>query len=131
MLKINAPLDLAEGATVELQIVGEGAHIVSTPGVCGGKPRLAGHRITVQNVAIWHERLGRSADEIANDSNLSLAEVHAALAYYFDHRDEIEKSIREGLAFADEMRKKHPSLVKQKLFGNRQESCSFGVLIRS
>jgi len=39
--------------------------IVQTPGVCGGKPRIDGHRITVQNVAIWHERLGRSADEIA------------------------------------------------------------------
>ena len=27
-------------------------HIEATPGVCGGKPRIAGHRITVQNVAI-------------------------------------------------------------------------------
>ncbi|MBI5349849.1 MAG: DUF433 domain-containing protein, partial [Chloroflexi bacterium] len=35
-----------------------------TPCVCGGKPRVAGHRITVQNVAIWHERMGMSADEM-------------------------------------------------------------------
>ena len=90
-----------------------------TPGVCGGKPRVAGHRITVQNVAIWYERLGMSADEIASDYELSLAEVHAALAYYFDHRDEIEKSIRDGLAFAEEVRKEHPSLVRQKLYGRR------------
>ncbi|MBI5052128.1 MAG: DUF433 domain-containing protein [Chloroflexi bacterium] len=90
-----------------------------TPGVCGGKPRVAGHRITVQNVAIWHERMGMSADEIAGDYDLSLAEVYAALAYYFDHRDEIEKSIHDGLAFAEEMRKEHPSLVKQKLYGRR------------
>jgi hypothetical protein len=33
-------------------------HIVLTPGTCGGKPRIAGHRIRVQNIAIWHERLG-------------------------------------------------------------------------
>jgi Protein of unknown function (DUF433) len=35
-------------------------HIVSTPGVLGGKPRVAGHRIGVQDIAIWHERMGRS-----------------------------------------------------------------------
>lgn len=90
-----------------------------TPGVCSGKPRIAGHRITVQNVAIWHERMGMSADQIASDYSLALAEVYAALAYYFDHRDEIEQSIRDGLAFAEEMRKAHPSLVKRKLYGRR------------
>lgn len=54
-----------------------------TPGVVGGKPRIAGHRITVQNIAIWHERLGRGADEIASEYDLSLEEIYAALAYYF------------------------------------------------
>ena len=90
-----------------------------TPGVFGGKPCIAGHRIRVVDVAIWHERMGMSADEIASDYQLSLAEVHAALAYYFDHRDEIEKSIHDDLAFAEEMRKEHPSLVRQKLYGRR------------
>jgi len=41
---------------------------------------LAGHRITVQNIVTWHERMGRSADEIAADYDLSLADVYAALA---------------------------------------------------
>jgi uncharacterized protein (DUF433 family) len=95
------------------------SYIEITPGVCGGKPRIAGRRITVQNIALWNERMGMSADEIATDYDLSLAEVHAALAYYFDHREEIEKSIREGQAFAEEMRQKHPSLVSQKLYGRR------------
>ena len=45
-------------------------HIEITPGIAGGKPRIAGHRITVQNIAIWHERLGRSADEIATEYGL-------------------------------------------------------------
>jgi len=30
-------------------------HIEITPGICGGKPRIAGHRIKVQNIVIWHE----------------------------------------------------------------------------
>src|SRR5712692_2116636 len=89
--------------------------IAITPGVCGGKPHLAGRRITVQNIAIWHERMGLSADEIATDYNLTLSEVHAALAYYFAYRDEIEQSIRDGQSLADAMRDATPSLVKQKL----------------
>jgi uncharacterized protein (DUF433 family) len=38
--------------------------IVSTPGICGGRPRIDGHRIQVEDVAIWHERMGMSPDEI-------------------------------------------------------------------
>jgi len=90
-------------------------HIECTPGVTGGKPRIAGHRITVQNIAIWHERLGLSADEIASEHDLTLADVHAALAYYFDHRVEIDQSIEEGEAFAHALRQATPSKVRHKL----------------
>jgi len=84
-------------------------HIEVTPGVCGGKPRIAGHRITVQNIAIWHERLGKSADEIATEHELSLGDVYAALAYYFDNREEIDRSIREDEAFVDQLRSQSKS----------------------
>jgi uncharacterized protein (DUF433 family) len=90
-------------------------HIEITPGVMGGKPRVAGHRISVQNVAIWHERLGMTVDEIASEYDLTLADVHAALAYYFDHREEIDKSIADDEAFAEALRQRTPSKVRQKL----------------
>ena len=32
-------------------------HIEITPGICGGKPRIAGHRIRVQDIVIWHEQM--------------------------------------------------------------------------
>jgi uncharacterized protein (DUF433 family) len=91
--------------------------IVQTPDICGGKPRIAGHRITVQNIAIWHDRLGWSADEIASEYDLELADIYAALAYYFAHREEINQSIREGKAFVEEMRRKTPSKLEKKLQG--------------
>jgi len=91
--------------------------IAVTPGVCGGKPRIAGRRVTVQNIAIWHERMGLSVDQIAADYHLTLAEVHAALAYYFSHRDEIEQSIRDGQTLVDAMREAAPSLVALRLRG--------------
>jgi uncharacterized protein (DUF433 family) len=90
-------------------------HIEITPGIAGGKPRIAGHRITVQNIAIWHERLGRSVDEIAAEYSLTLADIHAALAYYFDHRVEIDRSIAEGEALAEALRQGTASKVRQKL----------------
>ncbi|CAN5433279.1 MAG: DUF433 domain-containing protein [Rubrobacteraceae bacterium] len=90
-------------------------HIEITPGVVGGKPRISGRRITIQNIAVWHERMGKSADEIATEHDLTLADVYAALAYYFDHRVEMDESIREGEAFAEELRRNVPSKLSRKL----------------
>ena len=87
-------------------------HIEITPDVAGGKPRIAGHRITVQNIVTWHERIGRSADEIATAYGLTLAEVYAALAYYYDHREEIDAMIRADDAFVAELRSRAPSKLK-------------------
>ena len=91
-------------------------HIVQTPEICGGKPRIEGHRITVQNVVIWHEQMGYSIEEIAAMYELTLAQLHSALAYYFDHKDEIDQSIAESDAFVKEMRNKTPSLLAQRLY---------------
>lgn len=83
------------------------ARIVSTPGTCGGRPRIDGHRITVEDVAIWHERMGMSPDEIASEyPTITLSDVHAALAYYYENRERIDAAIEEGKRFAEEMRAK-------------------------
>lgn len=92
-------------------------HIEITPGVAGGKPRIAGHRITVHDIAVWHERLGMSADEIANEYDLTLADVYAGLAYYFDHREEMDGEIDKDQTFAKELRQNSPSKVGQRLHG--------------
>jgi len=91
-------------------------HIDATPGVCGGKPRIAGHRIRVLDIAVCHEEQGMSPDEIASAyPGLSLADVHAALAYYFDHRDEIQADMAEERHFVEEVKKATPSLLHEKL----------------
>lgn len=90
-------------------------HIEADPDIAGGRPRIAGHRITVQDIAIWHERMGRSVDEIASEHELSLAELHAALAYYFDHREDIDRRIAEDEAFISALRSSTPSALARKL----------------
>ncbi|MGA2066364.1 MAG: DUF433 domain-containing protein [Thermoguttaceae bacterium] len=88
-------------------------HIEITPGVAGGKPRIAGHRITVQDIVVWHERMGRDADQIAAEYDLTLADVYAALAYYFAHREEIDRSLEEAEVFVEAMRKAAPRKRKR------------------
>jgi uncharacterized protein (DUF433 family) len=91
-----------------------GDRIVTTPGVRGGKPRIAGHRITVSDVAIWHERMGMSPDEIVSEyPSITLSDVHAALAYYFDHRDDVDREIRDGEEFAEKLRAGAPSIFEE------------------
>ncbi len=90
-------------------------HIVQTPNIVGGKPRVAGHRITVQNIVIWHEHMGYSIDEIGAQYGLTLAEIYSALAYYYDHKTDIDQAIADSETFAEELRQKTPSLVAQKL----------------
>lgn len=67
-------------------------HIVSTPGIRGGKPRVRGHRIAVHDIAIRTGE-GMRPEEIAEAYRLTLGEVHAALSYYYDHRDQIDREI--------------------------------------
>ena len=90
-------------------------HITISPHVVGGKPRIAGHRITVQDIAIWHEYMGKSADEIAAEYDVTLADVYAALVYYFDHKAQINASIEEGKSFIETLERTIQSKVKQKL----------------
>lgn len=92
--------------------------IESRPGVLGGKPCISGRRIAVQHIAVWHERLGLSADEIAGEYDLDLADVYAALAYYFAHREEIDRSIREGKEAVRQLRDQSSSLLEEKLGGD-------------
>jgi uncharacterized protein (DUF433 family) len=92
-------------------------HIVRSPDILGGKPRIDGRRISVQHVAVLHDHLGYSVDEIATEFELTLAEVYSALAYYHDHRDEIDRQLAEGEALSETLRRQTPSLLAQKLYG--------------
>ena len=72
-----------------------GTLIERTPGICGGYPRIAGRRLSVPQIAVLSKQ-GLSPDEIAREyESLSLAQVHAALAYYYANRDEIETYLAE------------------------------------
>ena len=98
--------------------------IETVPGICGGQPKIAGHRITVKNIAIWHVRMGKSIEEIANDYALNVLDVYDALVYYFNHRLEIDRQIEEDNEFVEKLKKTTPSLLKRKLREKRRGRAS-------
>ncbi len=69
-----------------------GANIVKTPDVCFGRPRISGTRTRVQDIAIFHNA-GWNVDKIADELDLTPGQVYAALSYYSDHKEEIDRAI--------------------------------------
>lgn len=103
--------------------------IVRTPGTCGGKPRIDGHRIKVEQIAVCHERMGLSADEIVSQHpTITLGQVHAALAYYYEHKDEVDADIEEGKRVVEELKAKGPRSKLQKLLEARKANGSDDTL---
>jgi len=84
-------------------------------GVRSGKPCIAGTRITVADIAIMYLRMGKSLEEIAGTYQLPLPAVYMAMAFYFEHRQEIEERTAQAEALAEEKQAQQPSLLKEKL----------------
>lgn len=88
----------------------EYAHIVATPGIVGGEPRISGTRIRVRDIVAARDLRAATPEEIATTyyPDLSLAQVYAALAYYEDHRDELDSLKREEARLVETMRQSNP-----------------------
>lgn len=90
--------------------------ITRTSGVCGGKACIAGTRIRVMDIVIWYEHQGMTPDEIVDQfPTISLSDVHTALAYYYDHIEEIRAEMRREEEVADEFMRNNSSVLQAKL----------------
>jgi uncharacterized protein (DUF433 family) len=92
--------------------------VESKPGKCGGKPCIRGTRIRVQDIYVWHELQGKSPDDIVSEfPELSLAKVHAALAYFWDHQAEIKAQMKEDRDLIEQIRGSAEPGLLQRLAG--------------
>lgn len=79
------------------------SEIVSTDDVLGGAPRIEGRRIGVHHIAKRIIDAGEKPEQVAADFDVTLADIHRALAYYYDHPDEMrtvesqQNAIPDGL----------------------------------
>jgi uncharacterized protein (DUF433 family) len=77
-----------------------GSLIDRDPAIRAGRPKIAGTGVTVMRVAAWY-KMGLTPEEIATQyGHLTLAQVHAALAYYHANPEEIETDLAQEEAFA-------------------------------
>ena len=84
-----------------------GALITQTPGICGGRPRIAGTGVSIRRIVGWY-KMGFSPEEIADQyGHLNLAQVHAALAHYHANRDQMEAELAEEEAEYDRLEASH------------------------
>ena len=97
-------------------------YIDITPEVCGGRPRIADTRMTVADIALMRLKMNLSLEEIAGTYDLPLAAVYAAMAYYFDHRAEIDQRSAADDQFMEDLRQRFPSKVRAKLDDARRNA---------
>jgi uncharacterized protein (DUF433 family) len=86
-----------------------GSLITVSPGVCGGRPRIAGTGVSVRRIAGWY-KLGMTPEEIATEiPHLTLAQVHAALAYYLANQEAMDAEMAAEEAEYDRLEREHRS----------------------
>src|SRR3972149_10214056 len=91
--------------------------IATNPNGRGGPPYLIGTTITVADIAIAKIFHRQEPEEIAENHNLTLPQVYAALAHYYEHKAEIDASIQERRKIAAEMKGKRVGSRHKPLFG--------------
>lgn len=75
-----------------------------------GSPIIAGTRVRVLDIIIEYEYLGYAPDEIVNaHPHLILPQVHDALSFYYEHREELDHEIRLRKDKIEKLRKKFTS----------------------
>ena len=82
----------------------------------GQKACIAGTRISVQDIYVWHELMGKSPDQIVSEYPfLTLSQVHSALAYYYDNADEIREQVKRGREESERIKAVNPTKLSAKL----------------
>lgn len=86
-----------------------GKLIVSRPGVKGGRPCLAGTGMMVRTVAVARIFHGMSPEQILDEfPHIDLARIHAALAYYYANKAEIDADLEADRQLGEELSAKYP-----------------------
>jgi uncharacterized protein (DUF433 family) len=86
--------------------------VVKNKAISGGSPIIEGTRTRVIDIAIEYEILGHSPDEIiSSHPHLNLPQVHDALSFYYENRDELDQKAEQDQEFIAQLKKKIPSKI--------------------
>lgn len=91
-------------------------YIMVNKKIRGGEPVIAGTGIRVLDIAIRYEVMGMSPEDIIVAlPHLNLSQVHDALSYYYEHKNEIDTKWKETIKDIKTLKKAHPSLLEKKI----------------
>jgi len=83
--------------TVNLAKKADHPYIVSQTDFCGGSPVIRGTKFPVRSVVNYVLHQGISPEELVKEfSHLTLAQVYDALSYYYDHKESVDKDLRDN-----------------------------------
>ena len=100
-----------------MQATIQSINLISTdPNVRNGRPCIAGTSIEVSVIVIAKIIQGLEPDQIAADYDLSLPQVYAALAYYYENKQAIDASINKRQKLAQTMKVKQVGSCHTLLF---------------
>ncbi|MCY4072622.1 MAG: DUF433 domain-containing protein [Chloroflexi bacterium] len=77
--------------------------VYRNPEVRGGRPCIVGTGLRVIDIVMAMQFGQRSPEQMAEDYQVSLAKVHAALAFYYENKDEVDQDIREDIRIGLEL----------------------------
>lgn len=81
-----------------------------------GEPVIEGTGIRVLDIAIRHELMGMSPEDIIIAlPHLTLSQVHAALSYYYDHKNEMDKKWKALIENVEQLKKSRSSILEKKI----------------
>ncbi len=86
------------------QVTLQARRIMKQEGICGGVPLLEGTRVRISDIAVEYDFRGLRPEEIAEEFSISVADVFAALTYYYEHLEEIRKEIEERKTFFERLK---------------------------
>lgn len=91
-------------------------YITSNKKVRGGEPVISGTGIQVLDIAIRYEVMGMIPEDImVAFPHLTLAQVHDALSYYYEHKREIDRKWKDAVESVEAIKKTTPSILDKKI----------------
>ena len=89
------------------------SHITKDPEVCGGRACIDGTRIRVVDIASL-QREGHTPERMLEAyPYLNLAQIHAALSYYYENQQEIEDALKEDRTVADRIERDRDAFLRK------------------
>ncbi len=87
--------------------------VYRNPKVRQGQPCLVGTSVRVMDIAVAMIFADRSPDQLAQDYDLSMAQVHAALSFYFCNKSEIDAAIRDDIRRSNGLGARFPRKIQR------------------